>query len=337
MQQPFPVLTNLELHSNNETAPVIPDSFLGGSAARLGHLCLDGVPFPGLPKLLLSATHLVKLHLLKIHIPHISPDAIVACLSVMPRLRKLQLSFQSPQSLPDRPDPKSQRLPPSTRFVLPALTDFEFKGAGQYLEDLVAHIDAPLLYELSITFLDQPIFYTPHLAQFISSALNLKAPDKVRITFDQNFILVDFRSQTSTSRREALKLDISCCPLSLLARVCAKSLPPLPTVEHLYLISDYYCQTVIGHVQWLELLRPFAAVKNLYLCEDLGQIIASALQDHLRQGATGVLFNLQNLFFELEESPPSEPVQEAIRQSLAARQLFSHPIAISHWSEREDW
>ena len=60
MQVPFPVLTDLLLFSNGDTMPVIPDSFLSGFAPRLRHFQLDGIPFPGLPKLLLSATHLVR-------------------------------------------------------------------------------------------------------------------------------------------------------------------------------------------------------------------------------------------------------------------------------------
>jgi len=61
MQQPFPALTRLYLRTAGETAPVDPASFLGGSAPSLQTLILDHIPFPGLPKLLLSATRLVHL------------------------------------------------------------------------------------------------------------------------------------------------------------------------------------------------------------------------------------------------------------------------------------
>jgi len=68
MQVPFPELTDLELDSN-ETLPVIPDSFLGGSAPRLRNFTSFGIPFPGLPKLLSSAAdHLVELWIR--NIPH---------------------------------------------------------------------------------------------------------------------------------------------------------------------------------------------------------------------------------------------------------------------------
>src|SRR6266446_148911 len=84
MQLPFPDLTWLRLFSYGETPPVAPDSFLGGSAPRLRFFELDGIPFPGLPNLLLSTTHLVHLNLSNIpHSGYISPEAMATLLSVL--------------------------------------------------------------------------------------------------------------------------------------------------------------------------------------------------------------------------------------------------------------
>jgi hypothetical protein len=58
MRKPYPELTDLQL-SMSDPGPILPDSFLGGTAPRLRSLDLFNVPFPRLPKLLLSATHLV--------------------------------------------------------------------------------------------------------------------------------------------------------------------------------------------------------------------------------------------------------------------------------------
>src|SRR5260370_5007551 len=142
MQVPFPKLTNLWLSSSyDDTPPVIPDSFLGGSAPRLRVFDLTGIPFPGLPKLLLSATRLVELRLFSIpHSGYISPEAMVAVLSVSSSLEKLTLRFASPQS---RPDLESRRPPPLKRSIIPSLTRFIFEGVSEYLEDLVTCIDAP--------------------------------------------------------------------------------------------------------------------------------------------------------------------------------------------------
>jgi hypothetical protein len=126
MQVPFPELTNLKLVSDGETQPVIPYSFLGGSAPRLQTFFLGGIQFPGLQKLLLSATRLVDLRLSDIpHSVYISPDVMVTLLSVLSSLDALELEFQSPQS---RPDWETQRSPPSKRSVIPALDFFFSKG-----------------------------------------------------------------------------------------------------------------------------------------------------------------------------------------------------------------
>ena len=61
MMQPFPALTRLYLSKENTPIPVIPDSFLGGSAPRLREIVLEGVPFSALPKLLWSTNDLVQL------------------------------------------------------------------------------------------------------------------------------------------------------------------------------------------------------------------------------------------------------------------------------------
>ena len=149
MQEPFPALTSLVLRPIVKKAQVIPDSFLGGSAPRLRDLTLYDIAFPGLPKLLPSAIHLVRLDLFGIpRSGYISPQAMVTCLSTLTRLERLCLIFDSPQSRPHR---ESRRPHPLTRSVLPALTDFVFSGVREYLDDFVTRIDAPMLHILSIT------------------------------------------------------------------------------------------------------------------------------------------------------------------------------------------
>ena len=103
MQQPFPELTNLLIWLDDyHSVSVVPNSFLGGSAPRLEFLQLNRIPFPGLPNLLLSATHLVTLYLFDIpHSGYISPEAMVTCLSTLTSLSSFSLVFQSPRSCPD--------------------------------------------------------------------------------------------------------------------------------------------------------------------------------------------------------------------------------------------
>ncbi|KAI0256969.1 hypothetical protein BJV78DRAFT_320863 [Lactifluus subvellereus] len=51
MQDPFPALTHFGVKSYDLMSAVLPDAFLGGSAARLRHLHLEGIPFPAFPRL----------------------------------------------------------------------------------------------------------------------------------------------------------------------------------------------------------------------------------------------------------------------------------------------
>jgi len=102
MQVPFPELTELTLLSPDEMQPVIPDSFLGGSAPQLRSFELKGILFPGLAQLLLSATHLVHLSLINIpHSGYISPEAMATLLSGLSGLKTLSLVFQLPQARPN--------------------------------------------------------------------------------------------------------------------------------------------------------------------------------------------------------------------------------------------
>jgi hypothetical protein len=241
MQKPFPELTHLHLgmYEDNESRPILPDSFLGGTAPRLRSLHCRRLPFPGLPKLLLSATHLVKLHLYDIpRSGYIPPEAMATTLSALTSLESLALNFRDP---PPRPALGSRRPPPPTRFILPRLTRIQFKGASEYLEEILARIDAPRLNRLEITFFNQIVFDTPQLFQFTSRTPTLRAPKKGHITFD--FMGIDVRFSSETSDYRGLSVRILCTvsewQLSCLEQVCTSSLPPVSTLEDLYIVEGY--------------------------------------------------------------------------------------------------
>jgi hypothetical protein len=333
MQVPFPELTSLKLISDDETVPILPDSFLGGSAPRLEFLQLTRIPFPGIPKLLLSATRLVDLVLFDIpHSGYIPPDAMVTALSTLTSLRYFTLYFQSPQS---RPDWASRHPPPSTRTVLPALYYFFFKGVSEYLEDIVSRFDAPGLKQLSIGLFNQVEFDTPQSIQFISRTPRLKAFEKAYLIFANDRAEVDLFSQTPgygdvLVRVPCKELDWQ---ISALEQLCTSCLPPLDALEDLYIFERQYLriqwQDNIENALLLELLRPFTGVKNLYVCKGVAQRIWPALRE-LDEGRTTELFPaLQNIF--LEELQPTRPVQEDIGQFVARRQATGHSITVSYW------
>jgi hypothetical protein len=328
MRRPFPALTTISLTNGDEIAPVDADLFLAGSAPpHLQSLRFIGIPIPGLPKLLLSATHLVRLDLWKIpHSGYFSPEAMVTSLSMSTRLETLVIGFKSPRSRPDRRNPL-----PRTRPVFPVLTKLDFKGVSEYLEDFVARIDAPLLDMLKIHFFHQLVFDTPQLALFISRTQKFQTHDKLKAR-------VYFPGPVSFTTLEGrLSLTISCgtsdWQLSSLAQICSSSFPQalISTVEHLYIEENRYglFRDEIDEIessQWLELLRPFTAVKHLYVTPKSTPGIATALQGLVVETVAEVLPVLETFFLE---TLPSEPIQEAIEKFAAARQLFSHSITIS--------
>ena len=351
MLQPFPALEYLRLCSIDESK-VVPASFLGGSAPQLRSLWLTRFLFPGLPKLLLSATHLVYLFLIAIpHSGYFSPEAIVTSLSALTSLETLHIGFKSPRSRPDR----RRHPPPLTRTLLPALTDFEFHGVSEYLEDLVARIDAPLLDKFLITFFHQLIFDTPQLTQFISRTPNFKTCDDARVQFSGCCLWVSTIDKT-------LELQILCKPsdwqLSSLAQVCGSIF--ISPIEYLYIseglrpdgertlevlpeLDDLVCPTRGGRSwswqddietgQWLEVLEQLTAVKDLRISQKFTPLIAPTLQELVGERVAEVLPALQTLF--LEETLPSG-VQESIDKFVAARELAGHPITVSRWEESDE-
>ncbi|KAI9462664.1 hypothetical protein F5148DRAFT_216467 [Russula earlei] len=164
MQKPLPELTYLAFSAARTTVMThLPDSFLGGSAPLLRILRFNNCPFPGIPKLLVSANQLEFLALSDIpNAGYIPPQDLVTALSVMSRLEILHLGFRYELY------PESRPPPALTRSVLPALFLLEFKGVHEYLEDLLAQIDVPLLKYLDMIFSRAnlyPVLPRPQLRQ----------------------------------------------------------------------------------------------------------------------------------------------------------------------------
>ena len=330
MEVPFPELTYLKFSGNSKDvpiSPVVPDSFLGGSAPRLKTLILNHVSFPGFPKLLLSATNLVTLRLH--HIPrsgYISSAAMVTCLPMLTSLRQLMIIF--PYA-----DHKTRHLSRQKRSVLPALTFFEFEGAGKYLKHLVAHVDAPRLKYLKISINIR--FATP-LLQFVGRTPSLEAPDNARFAFTPSAVRFTLLSHTgifSMKMYNGYPFRMTDLRVLTLARVCTSALPLLSTVKNIAFYepgdppSQLQWADDIEVTRWLELLQPFTAVKNLYLSEGCGLHIAPALQELVEGRMIEVLPSLENLFISGRQ--PSGPVHEGIGPFVAARQL-----TVSHWDQR---
>lgn len=196
----------------------------------------------------------------------------------------LSLGFRS---LQHHPDLKSRHTYPPTRTVLP-LTYSDFaRGASEYSEYLVARIDAPLLNYFHIISFNQFASDTPQLDQFIGRTPTLKAHDEAHLAIDDGAVKDILLSQTTGHHLGLLTIEIlfgeSHFELSSLPRVSTSSLPSLSMVESLYVYESQYLQSDwedeirVENTEWLDLLRPYTAVKNLYLCKVFGPGIVRAL------------------------------------------------------------
>ena len=144
MQETYPTMSFVRLWSDDETVPVLPETFLGGSSPLLQSFWLYGIPFPQLPKLLLSANDIVDLRLENIpDSGYISCEAMVAGLSTSTKLETLIIEFQSMDLQEDRTSQHPAAL--LTRVALPALTLFRFQGSGGYFDDFVVRFESRVL------------------------------------------------------------------------------------------------------------------------------------------------------------------------------------------------
>jgi hypothetical protein len=340
MRMPFPVLTDLELRSTGPAAPVIPDSFLGGSAPRLLSLKLQRISFLSLPRLLYSTTDLVTLHLFEIpQSGYIPPLAIATALSMLTRLKSLHLDFNP--SLPSAHVPSQSQLP-LKRIVLPALTEFYLWCDSGYMEDMVSTIDMPLLNFARIAFSSRPDSDTPLLRDFISRTEVFNELHRVKVAISRDSLHLTLSRQDKGPHDKMLKLRFSCNALdwrfSSLAQICNSLLPPLPALEHLEVFADQlYWRSNMENAQWLGLLRPFFSVKDVVLFDDLVKFVAPALKELTGERVSEVLPALQNLFLKgSRPSAPSKPVQEALEQFVVARQRSGRPVTPHFWGYRSE-
>ena len=330
MHEPLPILTDFFFTSNDKSAPMLPKTFLGGSAPCLRTFVLKGIPFPTFPKFVLSATYINSLKLFDIpHSGHISPEVMVTSLAALPNLKYLSFGFRSPLS---RPSP-SQTTPPLTRTVLPTLIRLSFSGVSEYLEDFLARIHTPLLNQFVVVFFMDLIFDIPQLYDFVHRMKRSQPFNQASIEFSGQTIRASLGSQNQ------LELEIRCerpdWQLSSIAQVFSQQLALLSHVEQLELRespwehTEWKDDSEMDSLLWLELFHLFMAVQSLYVTELLVPPVTAALKELAGERAMEVLPALRHIF--LEGLQPAGFVQEAMKPFVADRQDFGHPVVIQRW------
>ncbi|KAH9961844.1 hypothetical protein BGW80DRAFT_1255756 [Lactifluus volemus] len=347
-REPFPALTHwvFSLWSVVWREP-LPDTFMGGSVPHVKWVSLIGVPFPGLPKLLLSSHNLVNLQLLCIpDTGYISPEAMVRCLSTLTNLKSFEIGFKSPASYPD---PRNHHPPPLTHVILPALTKLAFRGVSEYLEDFAARVDTPLLQvdQLDIRFFNQLVFEMPHFSYFIGRILKPKIPLLATISIRPNDAASialgvagdDHELRVNRSSIGVLSRDLD-WQISSLSQICDHFSTLLDKVEQLdirpsdpVLRQTKRLECDMDSAQWLEILQLFPAVRTLRISNDLVPLIVPALNELSGDMIVGVLPSLHDLFIGAFSSlePLSSPWAIEKEQFITARQLANRPVTVHTW------
>lgn len=332
MQESFPLLERLSLRSRDNAVLVLPSTSLGGSTPRLRSLHLDGISFPGLPRLLSSASDLVDLQLQRVpNTGCVSPEALVAGLSATTQLKTLRLHFASPTS---HSSPRCTPPPSSGRVVLSTLTSFAFRGSCNYLEDLLSRISTPSLERARIGFFDQPNFDVLQLAQFLDRTEPQRLPDGAELLPHNDGIslaLTRSGGPPHTGTSEWLRLYVcfggsSGLKVSSMTQICQPLIPFLSSVRTFDIVTSLTPGNDVDATQWLGLFRVFSGVEKLHVTWGSVPNVARALQHVSAEIAVDVLPALRELDFDWFASR----WREAVASFIDARNLAGLPAVEFH-------
>ena len=334
MQEPFPVLTHLDIHSAGEPTLVLINEFLGGSTPHLQEISLWRVAFPALPTLLLSTNDLVTLDLLELPTSgYISPERMVSCLATLSKLEMFALTYYHLSCCPDRIRP-----PPVTRPVLPALTKFKFQGEFEYLEDLVAQINSPRLEKIYIEYMAQPDdFQGTQLSEFIDRSVGPKLTPSKRAHVRFHFNRVEFAlnceypqatypAYPGNQRFAAISISPEAFDFQApdVTFVLTQFSAALCTVVHLELeawlvrlLTKYDYSDNPYDIEWLHLLRQFPSMQTLYVSLYLAGSVFLALENIPAELLANVLPSLRLICLERDPG-----------QIASIRRFSDHPITV---------
>ncbi len=335
MRKPFPELTHLCLSSQSEYQIMLPlpDEFLAGSAPELWVMELQGIPFPGLPQLLLSTRHLVDLRLLDIsNYDHFSPRMMFTTLAALTEFRTLFIKFL--MVLPSR----FHYFTPPAQVVLPSLTTFNFSGSADQLEDLLSQFDAPRFDNFKMSYL-YPLpfhFQVPQLFKFIGRTQNhdLVHLKRAQVPFGFAFgIHVDlYFERVEQFGSHDFFLELTCLGFSSkipqeATQIFRQFSAMLSNVDHLS-INAYGSpfdeeENHMNTALCLELLRPFAAAVTLEVSELLAMQVARRLEGATEEVVAELMPSLHSLCLK------GMPVPSVVR-FVGLRQFSGRPVTMSN-------
>ena len=341
MNEHFPGLRDLSLFSTTtEMSLVLPELL---QAPDLHHLSLHGV---GLPKGLSLLSSMISLSTLSLtHIRgscYFPPGHLVTQLQGLPYLEELSIGFAIP--IPQLPLPSSEEKllsSPTLPVALPTLKRPTFWGEDDYLDNLVARIDTPLLERLSLTLLYDIAFTLVYLTKFIHRTKGVGC-------LVARVILNEDGASLHTSYNEAqdigkLSLNVNCKSLDWtihsIAQVCSALEKVLSSVGKLTLDLDVDGMPSDWEItrddkQWHELLLPFISVKKLRIGPSLTLELSRALESLTGELVLKLLPELK----ELEVLHKIDLPTDAFSTFMKIRESVSRPVTVHRiplfWSNR---
>ena len=331
ISEPLSELEELVLLSQDDVQRTLPNTFQWGPRLRALHS--TGIAFPLFLSLLLPCQNLIDLQLHEIpSAGYFSPEAFANALSATPQLRSLTLhllSFPRPRSLPGLPPQ------PGERIILPALTNFKYRGTSKYLDNLVARIDAVHLGDIDITLFNQPTMDASQIGRFIERTEMRLSLRKAKVKTSADTISISFaNSNTSTPFR----LHIACkqldWQLSCMAQICDQVSPFLSRVSNLLLVTT---QPLGGQDdrdglenggQWLDLLRSFkfSGARRFWVAIELTTDILCALGP-ANEGSTAMLPSLRQVRLQ-KPIAMDGPSWDSVQSFITARSISSRPVKV---------
>ena len=272
MDDRFPTLEVLYIVPPTTTPDphlVLPATF---RAPQLNHLTLNHFASPIISPLLTVA---IPVGLARLFLPCLHPSTIFypnhvsRVLSLLPQLQDLMISFSSPVNNRDV-ERHMLHTPNATHITIPNLRSFSFGGVSAYLEELLSHMDAPLLQTLSVFFFNQLRFSVTHLRKFVTTAKNLRS-SRVELLFYRKGV-VAFMYTSVSARYPTHHIHVGCdhfdWQVSSMAQILDVHNPLFSAVVDLTL--DYRSHTLSSEwhnqadrTQWRNLLGSFRNIETL--------------------------------------------------------------------------
>jgi hypothetical protein len=324
IERPFSELEDLVLLSRKGVPLTLPVTFQWGP--RLRYLHLTRITFPALIQLLDSSKDLVDLHLHDVLDPsRFPPEALTNTFSGMVQLQSLSLHFISTANQLTSPPPSRELV------VLPTLTRLNLQGTTEYVEQLVARIDTPLLGDIEVTFVEKSNFDLSQLCKFITRIGMHKSPRRVDILSSEHAISISLTRPGYPTRLkfQSLREPVS-EQLFIMARIFYQFSAFLFNVEDLRICAQRRPSQgdALYIERWLDYINSFIGVKWLHVSGNLSNKIVQSLQ--LRDGQLkSVLPALQKLSIS-QPWPRHTLLREAVVTLLVSSRLSRHPLVVEY-------